>query len=120
MQKALFVVKPEQQRADQAPARLIAEAADHAVRRAQGFDFEAGPDAAQIRQVEPLGDDTVAGSILSIQPTSRDLERAREGRQRQSASPAIGALKKRLERGAAFEKRRAQQWFAARREQAIE
>ena len=42
IQLAGIVVETEQQRADLAAARLVAEAAHHAVRRAQPLDLEHG------------------------------------------------------------------------------
>ena len=69
VEQALIVVEPEQQRADDWLALVVAEAADHAVGAAVVLDLlHAGAVAGLIRQVAPLGDDAVERRADLLEP----------------------------------------------------
>ena len=68
IQLAGIVVETEQQRADLAAAGLVAEAADHAVCRAQPLDLEHRALAGEVGAVAPLGDDAVQRAARAVQP----------------------------------------------------
>ena len=69
---ARIVVEAEQQRADLLALGRVAEAADHAVRRAQLLDLEHRPLAGPIGLVAALGDDAVERAAGQVEPRQGD------------------------------------------------
>src|SRR5215510_8062453 len=108
---ALFIVEPEQQRADLIASAFVAEAAYHAVGGAQAFDFEHGPDARKVGTVALLGDDAVERATGVVEPTLRVLPLFGIGRELQPLDLAR-CFKKRLERASALDQRLRHDAFA--------
>src|SRR5262245_1686603 len=104
VEPAVFVVEPEQQRADKVASALVAEAAHHAIGGAQAFDLEHVALAREVGPVASLGDDAVKRAARVVEPTRRLLVACRAGGELQPLDPARRG-KERLERGAALDQR---------------
>jgi hypothetical protein len=115
---AVIPEQPEQQRADFALARGIAEAAHHAVGGPDLLDLQHRALARPVRLVQPLGDDTVQGAARAREPAARLL--ARSGcRRQQQGGRAMGRMEP-LQRGAALRQRSRRQQVAVGGEQVEE
>ena len=89
--RPVLIVEAEQQRADLAAVRAVAEAADHAIGAAQPLDLQHGPLAGLVSAVEPLGHHAVEGAARCVEPALRCVAVARVGRQAQRGTVQGGA-----------------------------
>src|SRR5271156_3751398 len=90
---ALAVIEAEQQRPDKARVPLIAEPADHAIRRAPFLDLEHSALARLINAVEALGNHPVQRTAARLEPTPCFLDVASEGRKPHRLRRAVRSKK---------------------------